>query len=633
MKKKRPLNTTGAVGGYLRVSDVKAKFPDTCTSLPDREAFVESLRRLRMSELIADAEAQGETITAWYDDMGISGTGEYLALRTDFDRARLDAKSGTLRKLYARDLSRLFRDLVQQELWFADMEKWGCDVAIKDLPFIADAATRILLRQNLGSLNQYMATKTGELLRLTHGQRVKAGLWVGRGTSMWGLKYNKETHQYDFDPLTADPIRFVLETLAESKGVAGQAARRLNEAWQAGHPRATLTPSGKLWTAQFVLRYARNRLYAREVHYFKGAPDEFIQYRPDLIPEVVDPALVAEVRRLLEMRAPGNLENAEKARAARLDYTYSQILACGTCGGRLMTRRPTDSVTGRTQTPPGEVPRWISWACKSATCVSVPVADRCDGFGHVQQRRIDALMGEGLAYALKVYGEQNFGALSRTGRQRVEKRPKKREGYSGKAGFLSAEGDKASLEGALIALETRRKRFHQMYAGEIIQDMAELQGYLAEIDQEKARILERLAATDGADGGRPLAAPAPRPALSEAQWERFGERVAALWKEPEMQPLNLTKYDLLKSLDVRAAVRTLPRRTKTLKNKPRIGPITQKEKAGKNLRGKVVIEMEVGALGLTGEHKLILTESDEAYQVYWHWMYWQNRGMDPPPKS
>ncbi len=68
-KKKRPQNTTGAVAGYVRVSDVKSKFPPDCLTLAQKEKFVENLRRLRVAELVADAGCQGETITALYDGM------------------------------------------------------------------------------------------------------------------------------------------------------------------------------------------------------------------------------------------------------------------------------------------------------------------------------------------------------------------------------------------------------------------------------------------------------------------------------------------------------------------------------------------------------------------------------------
>ena len=638
MRKKRLQNTTGAVAGYVRVSDVKSKFPPDCVSYEQRVEFVENLRRMRMSELIADADRQGDTITAWYDDMGVSARGEFLVRRVDFDRARRDAKAGTIRKIYARDLSRLFRDLVQQELWFAEMDGYGCAVAIQDLPFIADEATRILLRQNLGSLNQYMATKTGQMLRASHGERVRAGLWVGRGTSVWGLTYNKDTHHYDFDPLTADKIRFVLETLAGAGGVAGGAARHLNEAWDAGHPRATLTPTGKRWTAQFVLRHARTRLYAREIHYFKGEPDEILLPRPDLIPEVVEPALWDRVQFLLESRKGQNLEYAAKARASRLDYTYSPFLRCAVCGGGLATGRPKD-FHGRTATPAGDVPRWISWRCKERVACAVPVAQRCAGFGTVQQARIESLLGAGLRHALELYGQQHFEWVAA---DRPPARKAKEDKAKGDSGGL---GYKSSLEAALTQLDQRRRRFHLMFANGQIDDKAELDGYLQEVEDERARLTLQLRQIESAAPSLPSL-----PALDAAQWQRLWREAEALWsadgamtlpvatpaseKSVRAEALSLPKYELLKALGVRGTLMTLPRqisrrqlRRRNSEGKLVADPAKTAIKR-KKLHGRLVLTLEIAALGLTGERVLLLTESEEAFRVYSRWVYNSNSGIE-----
>lgn len=83
----------GLVAGYVRRSVVT--FP--------AEWDVEQ-RRDRVAELTADAARDGERIDVWYDDMGVSGRGEFLARRLDFARATGDAKAGKIRRLYARDL-------------------------------------------------------------------------------------------------------------------------------------------------------------------------------------------------------------------------------------------------------------------------------------------------------------------------------------------------------------------------------------------------------------------------------------------------------------------------------------------------------------------------------------------------
>ena len=62
------------IGGYLRVSRVL--FPPECQTPADRAHHIEYLRQIRRSELEADAARNGDRISAWYDDIGMSGRGE-----------------------------------------------------------------------------------------------------------------------------------------------------------------------------------------------------------------------------------------------------------------------------------------------------------------------------------------------------------------------------------------------------------------------------------------------------------------------------------------------------------------------------------------------------------------------------
>src|SRR5690348_1028320 len=124
--KRRSPDPDAPAAGYLRVSHII--FPEGCDGPAAHAAHVDALRALRRAELEADAARAGETIGLWYDDMGVSGRGDALERRVAFERLRGDALRGRVRAVYARDLSRLFRDLVQQELWFCDMEDAGVAV-------------------------------------------------------------------------------------------------------------------------------------------------------------------------------------------------------------------------------------------------------------------------------------------------------------------------------------------------------------------------------------------------------------------------------------------------------------------------------------------------------------------------
>jgi hypothetical protein len=373
------------IGGYLRMSNVH--FPDDCHGLAERQAFIDDLRRVRKAELVADAARRGESIEALYDDLGVSGRGQLLQKRTDFERLRLDARAGRVRTVYARDLSRLFRDLVQQELWFAEMESCGVGVQAQDLPFAPDPATRRLLRQQMGAIHEYAALRQGAIIQSVLSQRVAAGLWVGRCHSVWGLTYRPELEGFAFDPETADRIRLVFEAFVACAGVAGQAARRLNDMVRAGEPRATRTPFGSDWCCGQVLGQVRNPLYRRRTTYRGATVDA-----PALIPESVPPTLVAEADRLLEARAPRFDACAGPARRRRQLYTYTGLARCGNCGGTL------SPVLGL-GADGGKDGRWVSWRCAGRTART-----GCDVGFSVSQARLDALTGLALAAALAAPG-------------------------------------------------------------------------------------------------------------------------------------------------------------------------------------------------------------------------------------
>lgn len=154
-----------------------------CRTAADRAAFLDRERLVRRTELQTQAAQDGATIGVWFEDWNVSGQAESLRDRLQFETLRQAARRGEIQAVYARDLSRLFRDLVQQEMWLAEMEKWGVCICIPELDFDVDAPTRALIRHQIGNLNEYMARRKGAVLSAVLSARVAAGLWVGRHAS------------------------------------------------------------------------------------------------------------------------------------------------------------------------------------------------------------------------------------------------------------------------------------------------------------------------------------------------------------------------------------------------------------------------------------------------------------------
>lgn len=584
-KKKKPQDNVGSTVGYIRKSVIQ--WPEGCTTPEQRRAHVDDLRRIRVHELIADAARDGRTVDAWYDDMGVSGRGEFLDKRVEFDRLTREAKSGLVGHVYARDLSRLFRDLVQQEMWFAEMDACGCAVHIQDLPFIADEATRVLLRQQLGSLNQYFATRQGQVIRATNRERVKSGAWVGRSRSQWGLTYNSDAKRFDPDPATADRAVFVFETFAACQGFGTRTARALNALIAQHHPRATPTPKGALWGCTTVLQFVRNEVYRRRITYGEVERDA-----ADLIPEVVPPALVAEADRLLALRGgesyfPGAATAAETGRrAGRADYTYGSILRCGYCGSRMRAHRRRHKVSARP---------WLTWVCRRRDSADL----RCPDSRGFAQDRLDALVKAGIGEALARYADER--ADMEDGRElegRADLSVPLASADPGPA-RTPARTDKDTLRTALDRLAAKQRRYYELFAAGVIESVDEIKGELAALGEERRRLEAKIAEVGEGDDGQPR----DLGRLSADEWGRVLRAFALAWPgEGDMEAWHPAKYDLLQSLGVRLSVRVAPR-------------ALMSEGATARFGGPLTVRLEIAALGLTDERACEITETEEQFQA------------------
>ncbi|MEO7716836.1 MAG: recombinase family protein [Capsulimonas sp.] len=573
MAKKKPLpNPNGLIAGYLRMSDVK--FPDGCTSVADREAFVDQLRRIRMSELIQDAERDRCKIDVWYDDIGISGRGEYLAKRLAYQSMLRDAKAKKLRAVYARDLSRLGRDLIEQESFFLQLEACAVDVRVADLPTSGDPAARTLVRQQLGSLNQYMATKNGQTVAQVNLERVRTGQWVGRTHSMWGLRYNKETKFFDFDPVTADHAVWVYETFIECHGLGRAAALRLQKQFDEGHPRAVPPPQGGIWRMNRVLDLARSELYRRKIKYKDLLIDhnELPPDAPNRLPEVVPRHITDEVDRLLAVRAPiGALVSAGKA--GRLTHTYGAgLLICRHCGRKMRTS-PERTNRGKIMSS-----YRIAWTCSLG---SVGDAQLCTWNLSAQQFRIDALAWQGLRTAFELYKEEPFSTTA-TRRKKASK-------------------PKSSVADALAKLDIRRDRLLDALETCEPDALPSINARLKAVAEERIRLKSMPEATE-------VQAETQIADLTYQEWKSLYEQMDQVWKT-EGDALSYVKHDFMKTLQMQIIVNILPREPK----KPR------KEGNTKTYAGLVNIELSVGALGLVGDKAISLTETEDTFQAYLVW--------------
>ncbi|HXE63161.1 MAG TPA: recombinase family protein [Bryobacteraceae bacterium] len=578
MTKKRCVidNSQGAIVGYLRKSDVK--FPAKST-VEERRKIVEDLKRFRTSELIQDAANAGVgPITEWYCDMDISGTGKYLDKRTDFLRMTQRAKEGKIRVVVTRDLSRANRSLVNNEIWIEELKRCNVQLIAEDLPQTGSESVNKLSRRNLGAFYEFMAERTGELIRSHHFTEVSEGRWVGRTIDMWGLRYNPETKGYDYDPFTADRAIFVYETFNTCLGVAGATAREMNRLYQENAPRATLSPRGSEWATDMVLDFVRLSVYRRKAYYTLWADIGGRRERessisvdmPHLIPEVIPPDIVAETDRFLEERAPWREELQQRQKAGRLEHTYTGLLKCGDCGANMVTLKNPDGRGGK-----GEI-RWVSWLCQNAAMGECVHPRKIS----TQQYRLDALIKRAILLAFDLSKEE----------QQAKKRP---------ARSRVARGTE-NMDRQLAEIDRRIAAAEQMYeGGSIGYTWEKLQSRLGQLTEERNRLL----ALKTVDEPEKISTAT----LTPKQWREMRERIDLIWDSDEIC-FDKSKSAYLRTLGLRADVVVSVRAPK-------------RRRAGNERQypGPVTVRVHVEALGRTDERAIEISETEEEFKAYAHW--------------
>jgi len=549
-KKQKVATADAAVAGLLRKS--KVVFPDGCVTLEDRTRYVDDLRRVRMCELIADAERDGETITLWYDDMGISGTGQYVSKRTGLARLNKDAKEGKIRLLYSRDLSRLYRSVKFQEFWFDEMEEYGCDVRCADLSRNLDPAATRFQRQLMGTLHEYDAARKSVIFSANIHNKVELGIWVGRTRSVWGLAYNQQTKVFDYDPETAPFINRLFEEFVRHGGVASRVVEALNRQIMRGDPDALLTPTGAgPWHNGRVLQMIKSPLYRRCTSIC-----EFEYERPEQIPEVVPLELVLEAQRLADLRSGRTC-----APAKRIPYTYSGLLVCGYCGHPMRS--------GSCEGPAGAIYRCSRARQSRALCP--------DSFG-ICSPRLDDMFGNVLRAAIESRADIP-----------LRKSPSSSE--------RKARSEALSLEKRMRAIEAEMERLFQVFRG----------GKTTFYTYERYEAdMERLHAEREAiqkQGGQEASPAPPTRILTATELRTLLTMLDQVWNA-DIDPSNIRRSQMLRSLQATARITVQPR----LRERP------QRARERKRTGGLAVAEIVIPALGYGPDNPILCQENEETFR-------------------
>lgn len=568
-KRRKQLDLTGgAVAGYLRKSRVI--FPADVVTQAQRTAYMEGIKRTRVNELLADAGRDGETITAWYDDIGISGRGEHIDERVAYARMIDDARGGKVRRIYARELSRIGRDFAEGEIFFALMDTLGVNVSCADLPSLSPDAlsdeviSHQLIRRVLMSVNQHMADQASVRMRGKMATKFGEGSILGRVKSQWGLTYIKGGHRFEYDPVTAPLVIRLFELFVDLGGNAYRTADRLNAAVMAGHPDALPSPHGGVWHASIILRIIRNPIWRQEVTWtvrdHTGHDIETLTKRiPGRIPEVVPLELLSRATSLLEART-GHITRAP---AKKRQYTYAGFVACHHCGGPVHGHKCGEH-------SPERIYEYVCSRGRQSRAV-------CTGSFGICQQRLHIVVGKGLRMAIEAAGIQRDATP-----QRARRQPKV-----------------VNVTGHLAALDRERERLIAAYRTGVIE--------LEELERETVALEDRRRALT--TPAAPAEVHTLSASLTPAEWASLDASIDRLWRADESPPpFEQHKATLLALLGVRITLEC----TKKPRN-------SQDRRARRLLvNGPIVARIDIKALG----QSITVAEDDATYSRWsrgWMW--------------
>lgn len=586
------------IAGYVRRSEVK--YPPDCITAAQRESYDRELISNYQARIRERASARGHEIGRWYIDLDVSGRDYATKLRTAYIDLCREIKAGGISHVYATETSRMARSTVEFLAFRSLCQQYSVDLDFPNLPTTGNFASDTYLATITGANDQLASDLTSQRIMEHNYQAVKTGQWVGTSVDAWGLRYSRDLKGYVVDERTAPFVRLLFALAIEHGGVAHRVAQAVNAMLDSGDPRAipagTLTPPGRgkpaingHWRSSNILQILRAPRYLRMIDYWPGTESlpRLRIHSPTLIPEVVAPEVVEEVRRLLALRFPAALSQCGHRKAGRMEHTWGGLLFCGTCGARMTPHKP---VWWR----PGEPVAWVTWRC----CRVLKV-DKCEGALYVQQRRIARLVGAAFRDWIAGLGLP-FGSTASKRRARPPKPHLELVGGEGK-------------DSARQALESIAKQRERVYA-------AYRRGFM-DIDT-LGREIEAIAADEthlrSSMEHQAVAEPdAPPVTLSASDVARMAARIdTLLFNHDADAPMNLPLHQFLKEMGAQVYVS--------------VEPAVMLPAAKVRRGGKVTVEVEMHAYGLLrGAGALRRTESDREYQEHYNWRFVQQAGRKP----
>jgi site-specific DNA recombinase len=334
-------------------------------SIPTQEAII-----------ARECEAKGYTLVDTYRDPGVSA-GQPVEKRpagSELIKA-VGRKGKEFDAIIVVRLDRMFRNPVDELGVLAYFSKHDCQLISISDPIDDSSPTGKLLHGIMMHVRQFERQQTGLRIYDHHLVAFRQGHWTGgpRSLGLTWVKAPKPSKGYFITNDRAEDVPRVYETYIKLNGNAGATSRELN--------RLGIRPLHKeFWSVNTVLSTLRNPAYRRQL-VFAGMRQD----APEIIPAIVDPALIGQADKLLEdaRRRGYNRPSPVPAEAA----CYSGLVTCSECGAGMVLNGHADPVK-----------QWYA----GYTCGRRRRHGRgvCDSY-QISARYVDTLMGHALARILR----------------------------------------------------------------------------------------------------------------------------------------------------------------------------------------------------------------------------------------
>lgn len=264
------------------------------------------------------AVSHGHEVVATYTEETVSAAKRWLDQRRE--GARLIADIVDRRRPFDGVLvlafDRLFRNPVDELAHMALFARCRCElISVREGKLDISTPEAELQHGMSALIRRYETQRTGQRVREHNLSLALSGQWPA-GQASLGLTYDKAAKTLSVNDCAPDVCR-VFEAYLGHGGNASAAARVLNA-------QGLVSRDGNPWRDDSVLYLVRSPIYRRRLRYDGREIDA-----PALIPEVVPPALVAQVDAILTVA----LRLHPRNRGSK--HLYSGLLVCARCESRM----------------------------------------------------------------------------------------------------------------------------------------------------------------------------------------------------------------------------------------------------------------------------------------------------------